>query len=222
MPLDFPNPARIIAITGGIGMGKTTITNYLATVHQVPVLDADLYAREAVEPGSQVLAEIVERYGTSLLLPDGRLDRTRLGSIIFHSAAERLWLEQQIHPYVRDRIKTDLYRLGEQGQSIVAIAIPLLFEARMTDLVTEIWVVYAPRQQQVERMMQREVENGATGRLDLEQIHARIDSQMPIEAKIKRATVVLDNSSTVENLFRQIDIALVQKEPAPCPFSSKS
>lgn len=203
-----PAPARIIGLTGGVGMGKTTVSNYLSAVHHVPVLDADVYAREAVEPGSALLAEVVERYGLSVLTPQGRLDRMRVGEIIFNRQPERLWLEQRIHPYVRDRMVTELHKLGLQGCSTSVLVIPLLFEARMTDLTTEIWVVACPHDQQIEHLMQREIEGTGGGRLSLSQIQARIDTQMPIDQKIKLADVVLDNSSTLEALLCQVDDAL--------------
>jgi dephospho-CoA kinase len=193
-------PQRIIGITGGVGMGKTTVSNYLANTYHLPVLDADLYAREAVEPGSTVLAEIVERYGSNILLSDGTLDRRRLGDIVFNSPPERLWVEQRIHPFVRDRMETELEKLA-QTHSTVVLVIPLLFEARMTDLVTEIWVVQSQATQQKERLMQRD-------RLNLEQIQVRIDSQMAIEKKVEQADVVIDNSSSVEALYQTIDQAL--------------
>lgn len=193
-------PQRVIGITGGVGMGKTTVSDHLANVHHVPVLDADLYAREAVEPSSTVLTEIVERYGSHILLSDGTLDRRRLGDVVFNSPAERLWLEQRIHPFVRDRMEAELHRLAASHHT-VALVIPLLFEARMTDLVTEIWVVQSQADQQRERLMQRD-------HLNLEQIQVRIDSQMAIEKKVAQADVVIDNSSTLEALARQVDLAL--------------
>lgn len=198
---------RIIGLTGGIGMGKTTVSNYLATVHQLPVLDADVYSREAVEPGSPVLVEVVERYGSGLLLPDGTLDRHRLGDIIFSSSPERLWLEQQIHPHVRARLVASLQTLPKAKMpppSIVVMVIPLLFEARMADLVTETWVVRCPQEQQTERLMQRE-------RLSWQQVRARIDSQMSIQKKTAYADLVLENTSTLEHLFEQVDAGLVQR-----------
>lgn len=190
---------RIIGITGGVGMGKTTVADYLQTTHQVPVLDADFYAREAVEPGSQVLTKIEERYGTSVLLPAGTLNRARLGEIVFSSISERQWLEQQIHPYVRRRIESQLPELAAQGYKTLVLVIPLLFEAGMTDLVTEIWVVRSANAQQIQRLQQRQ--------LTVEQAHARINSQMPIAEKVERADVVLDNSATLEALFQQVDQA---------------
>lgn len=206
---------RIIGLTGGIGMGKTTVSDYLATAHHLPVLDADLYAREAVGLGSPVLAAITDRYGSGILLLDGTLDRNRLGDIIFSSAAERLWLEQQIHPYVRDRFLEAMRTppLHDPQQCpIVVMVVPLLFEARMTDLVTETWVIYCPYEQQIERLVQRD-------RLSPEQAHLRINSQMAIQRKIDRADVVLDNSSTLEDLFQQIDKALAKQ---PIQISPRS
>lgn len=196
-------PQRIIGLTGGVGMGKTTVSSYLAETHGLPILDADVYARSAVEPGSQVLADIIERYGSNILQSDGTLDRRRLGDIVFNCSAERFWLEQRIHPYVRDRIEADLQKLAAQAQTTVVLVVPLLFEARMTDLVTEIWVVRSHANQQRKRLMQRD-------QLNLEQIQARIDSQMPIEKKIAQADVVINNFSSLDSLFREIDHALLK------------
>ncbi|MBC7973222.1 MAG: dephospho-CoA kinase [Verrucomicrobia bacterium] len=197
---------RIIGLTGGIGMGKTTVSNYLATVHKLPVLDADVYAREAVQPGLPVLAEIAERYGSGVLLPDGTLDRHRLGDIVFSSQPERLWLEQQIHPHVRDRLVQTMQALSMKDTQplIVVLVIPLLFEARMTDLVTETWVVRCPKEQQIERLAQRD-------HLSPQQARMRIDSQMSIQKKAARADLVLDNTSTLDQLFQQADAGLLQQ-----------
>lgn len=203
---------RIIAVTGGIGMGKTTVSSYLSNVHALPVLDADIIARDVVVPGSPVLQKIVDRYGKTLLLPDGRLDRVRLGEIVFSSLPEREWLERQIHPHVRERLEQELHEPPLQAEPTVVMVVPLLFEARMTDLATEIWVVYCDSEQQVERLLQREVKaaGGRRYRLRHNQVLARINSQMPIERKLRRADVVLDNSSSLDVLYQQIDQALNQ------------
>ena len=192
---------RIIGLTGGIGTGKTTVSNYLANRYQLPILDADIYAREAVQPASLVLNQIKQRYGLGILLPDGKLDRLRLGQIIFSSPTERLWLEQIIHPYVQERILAQLSALDSQKYPTVILVVPLLFEARMTALVTEIWVVICHISQQVERIKSRDS-------LPLEQIQERINSQMPLEKKIAQADVVLNNSSTTVELLKQVDAAI--------------
>ena len=183
-------------------MGKTTVSNYLAS-KQIPVFDADVYAREAVDLGSKVLTEIVARHGTNILLLDGTLDRRQLAGIIFDSPSEKIWLEQQIHPFVRDRLETELRRLVEAP--ILLLVVPLLFEARMTNLVTEIWVVRTHSEQQEKRLKERD-------RLSPNQIRARINGQMAIEQKVQQANIVLDNSSTMEALYQQVDKALERSE----------
>lgn len=189
---------RIIGLTGGIGMGKTTVADYLAQAYELPILDADVYAREAVEQGSIILDAIALRYGKKILLDNGTLNRRRLGEIVFSDAEEREWLEQQIHPYVRSRFQSELNTLTA---NTVVLVIPLLFEAQMTDLVTEIWVVWSSPEQQLQRLMKREF-------LTREQAKARISSQMPIEDKMAAANVILENNSTREALLEQVDVAM--------------
>lgn len=199
-------PQRRIGLTGGIGTGKTTVSNYLVDAYQLPVLDADIYAREAVQPGSPILSKIFERYGVSVRLPDDTLNRKRLGEIVFNNPVEKQWLEQQIHPYVRDRILAELDTLVAPT---VVLVIPLLFEAQMTDLVTEIWVVSCSSKQQLQRMMERDREAfPQENRLSPEQAQSRINNQLPLEEKIARANVVLDNSSTIQSLLKQVDLAV--------------
>ncbi|XWK89027.1 MAG: dephospho-CoA kinase [Phormidium sp.] len=190
---------RKIGITGGISTGKTTVSNYLANTYNLPILDADIYAREAVQIGSSILNKITQRYGTEILLPDGALNRQKLGEIIFRDNEERIWLEQQIHPYVRQRFAEAMNQLP--SNSTVVLVIPLLFEAKLTGLVTEIWVVFVDEQQQIERLMQR-------NNLTLEQAKARISSQMSLAEKCQKADVILDNSGSLSYLYQQIDAAL--------------
>ncbi len=203
-PSSIRLPHRVIGLTGGMGMGKTTVSHYLATTHHVPLMDADILARDAMAAETPLFSELLERYGAAILHPNGTIDRARLGELVFASKAELLWLEQRIHPYVRDRLHRWLEARAIPQTPIVAIVVPLLFEARMTDLVTEIWTVCCTPEQQVQRIQQRD----RTDSLSLEQIHARIARQSPIEAKIRLADCVIDNSSTPEALFRQVDAAL--------------
>jgi dephospho-CoA kinase len=194
---------HIIGLTGGIATGKTTVANYLASAYNLPILDADIYAREAVSVDSPILLEIAQRYGKEILLADGNLNRQKLGEIIFNNQEERNWVEGLIHPYVGDRF---LEEIAVSSAETLVLVVPLLFEAGMTHLVTEIWVVSCSEQQQLERLMRR-------NNLTLEQAQARIISQMPITEKIASADVVLDNSSTLEVLLKQIDTAIFGFEP---------
>jgi dephospho-CoA kinase len=189
---------RLIGLTGGIATGKTTVANYLARAYNLPISDADIYARDAVAVGSPIYSAIAQRYGEPILSPDGSLNRQLLGEIIFTQPADRHWLEGLIHPYVGDRF---LQAITESSAQIQVLVIPLLFEAGMTNLVTEIWVVSCSPQQQLQRLIQR-------NHLSEEQAAARINSQLSITEKAARADVVLDNSSTLEFLLKQIDTAL--------------
>ena len=204
---DNQGSQRIIGLTGGIGMGKSTVSSYLEKGYDLPVLDADILAREAVQVGSPILRAIVERYGKVILLPDGRLNRPRLGEIVFGLVSERLWLDQQIHPYVRDRFEMALAQPEYQAFPMIVLVVPLLFEARMTDLVTEIWVVHCSREKQIQRLMERSRHHSASSSSPLTQaqVEARINAQLDIQKKIERADVVLDNSGHQPALFQTID-----------------
>lgn len=189
---------RLIGLTGGIATGKTTVSRYLADTYKLPILDADIYAREAVEPNSPILIDIFNRYGKSIQLFDGRLNRQQLGEIIFNNSEEKRWLEAKIHPYVSQRFLSEIELLDS---STVVLVIPLLFEANLTNLVTEVWVVYCSEQEQIKRLTERD-------RLSKQQAITRINSQLSLDKKASLADVVLDNSSSLEHLFRQIDYAL--------------
>lgn len=186
---------QIIGITGGIGTGKSTVSNYLHKVYGLPILDADYYAREAVKQESPTLEAIKQRYGKQILQEDGSLNRSKLGKIIFNQPAEKQWLEQQIHPYVRQCITSELNHLSTKQ---VVVVIPLLFEAEMTDLVTEIWVVYCSPQQQLARVMARD-------QLSETEARSRIKAQISLEEKMALADVVIDNSGSTSELQQQID-----------------
>lgn len=191
---------RIIGLTGGIATGKSSVAAYLESQYKLPILDADIYARDAVKPGSVALANIAQRYGPEILLADGNLDRKQLGNIIFNDASERAWLEGQIHPYVRERILSAQRQLTDP---IVVAVVPLLFEAKMTDVVTEIWVVVCTDEQQCQRLMRRDS-------ISRSQAEARIGSQMSLMVKASQATVVIDNDADLDSLYIQIDKAIVK------------
>ncbi|MEM6610782.1 MAG: dephospho-CoA kinase [Cyanobacteria bacterium P01_C01_bin.72] len=189
---------RLIGLTGGIGTGKTTVSNYLAEKYDLPILDADLYAREAVAPDSSILSSIWQRYGEKVRSPDNQLNRSALGEIVFNNPQEKQWLEAQIHPFVRDRFKQELKRIQD---NTIVLSIPLLFESNLTDMVTEIWVVSCDRSLQISRLQQR---NGLTPK----QAQVRIDSQLPLSHKEALADIVLLNDAGLEQLYSQIDLVV--------------
>lgn len=186
---------NLIGLTGGIATGKSTVANYLATGYNLPILDADIYARNAVSFGSPILSKIVGKYGEDIIFNDGSLNRGKLGEVIFNVPEERHWVESLIHPYVRSCFDK---AIQESSANTLILVIPLLFEANLEGLVNQIWVVSCSEQQQLERLMAR-------NNLTAEQAAARINSQLPIAEKIARADVNLDNSSNLESLLQQID-----------------
>ncbi len=189
------NLQRIIGITGGIATGKSTVAQYLADKYHLPIFDADIYAKEAIDANSPILRQIFKRYGESIRQENGDLNRQALGNIIFNDSLEKQWLEEQIHPVVRN-----CFEAVRQTNSspVLVFVIPLLFEAKMTDLVKEIWVVTCPLSAQIQRLQHR-------NHLTEEQAIARIKSQWPLKRKISRANVIINNHSTPEALWQQID-----------------
>jgi dephospho-CoA kinase len=186
---------RIIGLTGGIAAGKSEVGKIVAS-SGFPIADADIIARDAVAPGSLALAQIAQRYGFSILLDDGNLNRSALAQILFQDTDERQWIEHCIHPFVRQKL-LDFSKQHTEACLIV----PLLFEAKMTDLVTEIWVVTCSPETQRQRLAQRD-------HLDPQHIEARLQSQWPLSQKAALATVVLDNNGDLDALVTQVHRAL--------------
>ena len=184
-----------VGLTGGIASGKSAVAERLAARGAV-VVDADVLAREVVEPGTPVLAAVVERFGPSVLTDDGRLDRPALGRIVFADPDARRDLEQLIHPAVRARA-AELERQAPDDAVVVHV-IPLLVETgqdRDFDLVV---VVDLDPQTQLERLQQR---NG----LGREEAEARVAAQAPRDRRLAAADLVLGNDGAPEDLQRQVD-----------------
>ncbi len=186
----WPGPQRRIGLTGGIATGKSSAGHWLATVAGLPVLDADLYAREALAPGSPGAKAVLERYGAAMGDPSRAgeaamvLDRSALGRIVFNDPAERLWLEQLVHPLVRARI--DLQLAARTDAPVVVLMVPLLFEARLTGLCSEVWLVDCDEDQQLQRLIARDHCSKAEAR-------ARIAAQWPLVRKRPLADALVSN-----------------------------
>ena len=197
---------RRIGLTGGIATGKSTVGRLLEA-EGLPVLDADQYAREALAPGSPGAAAVLERFGdavrTSGTGPEcPTIDRGALGSIVFSNPTDKRWLEQLVHPLVRQRFELALAELA--AESAVVLMIPLLFEAGLQELCSEIWLVDCDEKQQLERLMQRDG-------LGQEAAEMRIKAQWPMRDKRQQSDVVINNSVTSESnqhLKKGIEAAL--------------
>jgi dephospho-CoA kinase len=144
--------AAAIAVTGGVASGKSEVTRRFEALG-VPIIDADLVARQLVEPGMPALADIVQRFGTAVLTHGGDLDRRRLRDIVFADAAARRDLEAILHPRVRESLRTGA---ASAHGPYVLLAIPLLVESRHYDWVSRVLVIDVPSEVQLARVMQRD------------------------------------------------------------------
>ena len=186
----------VIGLTGGIATGKSTVSDILENAGAV-IIDADRIARQVVKKNLPAYRQIVDSFGESVLLPDGEIDRTALGHVIFNDPRKKQLLNTIVHPQVRKETKRQLRRIEKNDpNALVILDIPLLYETGMHRNLSEVIVVYAPEHAQVKRLMQRD-------QISEEDALARIRSQMPIEQKKSRATLVIDNSGTVKNTRKQ-------------------
>jgi dephospho-CoA kinase len=183
-----------VGLTGGIGAGKSEVSARLAAQGAV-VIDADAIAREVVEPGTEGLAEVVEAFGPEVLLPDGRLDRPRLGEIVFADPELRGKLNAIVHPRVGARM-AELEGEAAPG-AIVVHDVPLIAEGGRTDAYDLVVVVDAPPRVQIDRLVRR---RGMTR----EQAKARMAAQASREQRLAIADIVIDNSGSLTELDRQV------------------
>jgi len=181
---------KIIGLTGGIASGKSLVARILESLGAV-VVDADLLAREVVEPGKPAYLSIREVFGDGVLLSDGSLDRKRLGGIVFADVAARRVLEGITHPAIAELAADRFEKERRKGTRVVFYVVPLLVEAGLTSMVDEIWVVTVDRETQLRRLMERD----GIGR---EEAALRVDAQMPLKEKLAYADVVIDNSGAPE------------------------
>jgi dephospho-CoA kinase len=194
---------RRIGLTGGIASGKSSVGRLLAE-QGLPLLDADVFAREALAPGSPGARAVLERYGKVVRQagsdPDAAvIDRAALGRIVFADEAERRWLEELVHPLVRERFAAELAALQEAPA--VVLVIPLLFEAGLEGRCSEVWLVDCDPEQQLQRLMARDGLSDADAR-------ARLEAQWPLQRKRPLADRLIDNRAEPDALKRQVLDAL--------------
>lgn len=184
-----------IGLTGGIGSGKSTIARRLAD-HGAVIIDADVVAREVVEPGTPALSEIVALFGASVLTAEGTLNRPALGEIVFTDHHARQQLNAIVHPAVQDRTR-ELFTEAPQG-SVVVYDVPLLVETANPYEFDAVIVASAPEHIRVARLMEHR------GMLESEAL-ARIQSQAPEEERLKIASHVIDTSGDINHTYAQVD-----------------
>lgn len=142
----------IVALTGGIGSGKTTVANHFAKLG-IPLVDADIIARKVVEPGSPALEAIASRYGADIIQPDDSLNRQRLREIIFSDVAEKQWLNALLHPLIHQETQQ---QLQQADSPYVLWVVPLLFENKLAHLANRVLVIDVTPEEQILRTVQRD------------------------------------------------------------------
>ena len=187
----------VVAITGGIGSGKTTIANQFAALG-IEVVDADLIAREVVAPGTPALAAIVNHFGAEMLTEQGLLDRRALRERIFSDPAAKSWLNALLHPIIRSEM---LRQCAAVSSPYCLLVVPLLVENRLTELADRVLVIDVDEATQIERTCHRDG-------VSREQAQAILASQANRSERLAMADDVLDNQSGTTETIRARILAL--------------
>lgn len=206
----------IVGLTGGIGSGKTTVSEFFKEL-DIPVIDSDQITRDLVEPNQPALKKIVAHFGSEILhkneSPDknlnknldeniaGTLDRKKLRNIIFNNPSERLWLENLLHPLVKDEIfkrATIITNSHSQPKPpYIIVQVPLLIESNFHKLVDRVLVIDCPLDIQIQRVVQRDKTNP-------EQVQTIAETQIDREVRLKEADDVIMNDSTLSDLKQKV------------------
>ncbi len=186
--------SRIYGLTGGIASGKSTV-GAMFVKQGIPLIDADLIARDIVKQGSTALKHMVETFGDHVLTADGQLDRKSMGDLVFTDKSARDKLNAITHPKIIMECQRQITQL--QHHPAILYEAALIIENNMTHWLTAIIVVATPRHIQKERLMNRNT-------LTAQEADNRLDSQLPLKDKIERADYVIDNSKSLQNTEQQV------------------
>ncbi|MDG6778476.1 dephospho-CoA kinase [Thiomicrorhabdus sp. zzn3] len=193
----------IVGLTGGIGCGKSTVCDYFSR-NGIPIIDADLIAREQVQPGTLGLQRIIEVFGKEYLTEDGHLDRNKMRNLVFHSSEKKQLLETILHPLIQKRIMTQIEEAQSKNQAqppFIIVAIPLLIEKiheyENQNYLNEIWVIDCPETMQLARASARDQQSQ-------EQIQKIINHQASRKERLKWATRVIRNDKDLSYLYQQL------------------
>ena len=199
--------ALVVGVTGGIGSGKSAVTDRLANLG-ITIVDADVAARVVVEPGQPALQAIADHFGSGVIKGDGSLDRAALREIVFEHPDERRWLESITHPAIREEI---ICQLQSADSPYVVLSSPLLIEASQNDFVDLVVVVDVPESTQLERTIKRDGNSA-----DL--VRHIMAAQLNREDRLRAADLIIDNDGNLEELHQHVDALhkqLLVKASAP-------
>lgn len=184
----------IVGLTGGIGSGKTAASDHFKSLG-ITVVDADVVAREVVEPGTPALGKIVERFGDDILTADKTLDRAKLRSIVFKNDEEKKWLESLLHPLIGESMINQLYNANSEYAILVS---PLLVEAGQDALANRVLLIDVPEDIQLKRTMARDSNSE-------EQVKNIMASQASREQRLAKADDVIVNDSDLQHIFTEVE-----------------
>ncbi len=190
----------VAGLTGSIATGKSTVSAILRDLGAF-IVDADRVAREVVRPGTRAWEAIVRIFGAEVLQPGGEIDRERLGRIVFNDAAMRAMLEEVVHPEVMSAMDEQVSAIRQGSpDALVILDVPLLIETGMHRGLSEVIVVYCPEDQQITRLMVRDT-------ISRDEALARVRAQLSIEEKRRYASLIIDNSASLEETRAQVEAA---------------
>jgi len=187
---------KVIGLTGGIGSGKSTVSQFLAELGAV-ILNADEVGHEVFKPDTEIWREVVAAFGRQILTPNGNIDRKKLGEKVFGNPESRARLNQIMHPRMYAQVKAQLEEYRRQGTKVVVLEAPLLLEAGWTPLVDEVWVTTASEATVLKRLEER------TGLSQAESL-ARIRSQLSSAERVKYADVVINTDCDLDELRSKV------------------
>ncbi len=190
-----------IGLTGGVATGKSTVAKILKE-KRIEVINSDELAHLAMAPEGPAYDKILSEFGPAILSSDRKINRRQLGEIVFKDEAARKRLEGIVHPIVIKGIRQALDGYAKGGTRMVVVEVPLLFEAGLMDLFDHIWVVSSPYERQLQRLLERD-------RLTEVEAKERIEAQLPLEEKKKRADAVIENNNNgLDSLEKQVSTLL--------------
>ena len=187
---------KVIGLTGGIGSGKSTVSQFLAELGAV-ILNADEIGHEAFKPDTEIWRKVVTAFGRQIVTPDGNIDRKKLGNIVFGNPESLSRLNQIMHPWMYAQVKAQLEEYRRQGARVVVLEAPLLLEAGWTPLVDEVWVTTAPEATVLKRLEE-------CGGMSQAESLARIRSQLSTEERVRHADVVINTDCGLDELKAKV------------------
>jgi dephospho-CoA kinase len=195
----------VIGLTGGIGTGKTQVSQTLQTLGAT-VINADLVGHEAYLPHTETWRAMVSAFGPDIIDTEDQIDRRKLGGIVFSDPEQLEQLNSIVHPRIYAMISDRIGELGKDGAEVVVVEAALLIEARWTPLADEVWVVTAPKEQVLERL--------TTRGMSTDQALSRISSQMPQDERVSHADVVISNDSGIDELASSVSEKWISRRNA--------